>query len=107
LSVVAVTDSLEGLMVIHMLHGLSKVIPQWVEDRNNDLRQSLQRNPGRALANCHVSDLLCPMFGERFSFEEFNAVFAFAKSAVDWPATAGLKQLGETMFKGEWWARSK
>jgi hypothetical protein len=26
-------------MVIHMLHGLSKVIPQWVEDRNNDLRQ--------------------------------------------------------------------
>jgi hypothetical protein len=35
----AATNSLEELMVIHMLHGLSKVIPQWVEDRNNDLRQ--------------------------------------------------------------------
>jgi hypothetical protein len=35
----AATNSLEELLVIHMLHSLSKVIPQWVEDRNNDLRQ--------------------------------------------------------------------
>jgi hypothetical protein len=47
------------------------------------------------------------MFGERFSFEEFNTVFAFAKSAVDWSATAGLEQPGEAMSKGEWWARSE
>jgi hypothetical protein len=33
------TDSASELMVIHMLHGLKKVIPEWVEDRNNDLRQ--------------------------------------------------------------------
>jgi hypothetical protein len=26
-------------MVIHMLHGLAKVILQWVEDRSNDLRK--------------------------------------------------------------------
>jgi hypothetical protein len=36
---VSVTDSTSELMVIHMLHGLEKVIPEWVEDRNNDLRQ--------------------------------------------------------------------
>jgi hypothetical protein len=32
-------NSVEELMVIHMLHGLAKVIPQWVEDRSNDLRK--------------------------------------------------------------------
>jgi hypothetical protein len=26
-------------MIIQFLHGLSKVLPQWVEARNNDLRQ--------------------------------------------------------------------
>jgi hypothetical protein len=36
---VSATDSTSELMVIHMLHGLEKVIPEWVEDRNNDLRQ--------------------------------------------------------------------
>jgi len=32
------TKSLEQLMVIHVLHGFSRVIPQCVEDRNH-LRQ--------------------------------------------------------------------
>jgi hypothetical protein len=36
---VSATDSTSELMVIHMLHGLEKVIPEWVENRNNDLRQ--------------------------------------------------------------------
>jgi hypothetical protein len=35
----SVTDSVSELMVIHMLHSLEKVIPEWVEDCNNDLRQ--------------------------------------------------------------------
>ncbi|KAF1942897.1 hypothetical protein EJ02DRAFT_344350, partial [Clathrospora elynae] len=30
-------DSVKELMVIHMLHGLAKVNPQWVEDGSNDL----------------------------------------------------------------------
>ncbi|KAF1939696.1 hypothetical protein EJ02DRAFT_351691, partial [Clathrospora elynae] len=29
----------DELMVIHFLYGLSKALPDWVEDRNNDLRQ--------------------------------------------------------------------
>ena len=30
---------LEELLIIHFLHGLGRVLPQWVEARNNDLRQ--------------------------------------------------------------------
>jgi hypothetical protein len=30
-------DELDELIVIHPLYGLSKVLPQWVEARNNDL----------------------------------------------------------------------
>jgi hypothetical protein len=33
------TSRLEQLLIIHFLHGLSRVLPQWVEARNNDLRQ--------------------------------------------------------------------
>ncbi|KAI1527942.1 hypothetical protein PtrSN001A_009204 [Pyrenophora tritici-repentis] len=29
----------EDLLIIHFLHGLARVLPQWVEARNNDLRQ--------------------------------------------------------------------
>jgi hypothetical protein len=39
-SIIKTTETgVEELMVIHLLHGLSKVLPQWVEARNNDLRQ--------------------------------------------------------------------
>ncbi|KAG9382449.1 rve domain containing protein [Pyrenophora tritici-repentis] len=30
---------IEDLLIIHFLHGLARVLPQWVEARNNDLRQ--------------------------------------------------------------------
>jgi hypothetical protein len=33
------STGVEELMVIHLLHGLAKVLPQWVEARRNDLRQ--------------------------------------------------------------------
>ncbi|KAF2832567.1 hypothetical protein CC86DRAFT_281053, partial [Ophiobolus disseminans] len=41
-SIMATTTAeagLDELIVIHLLYGLSKVLPQWVEARNNDLRQ--------------------------------------------------------------------
>ena len=34
-----VTSRVEELRIIHFLHGLGRVLPQWVEARNNDLRQ--------------------------------------------------------------------
>ena len=33
-----VTSRVEELYIIHFLHGLGRVLPQWVEARNNDLR---------------------------------------------------------------------
>jgi poly-D-alanine transfer protein DltD len=36
---VSVTDAASELMVIHILHSLKKVTPEWVEDYNNDLCQ--------------------------------------------------------------------
>jgi hypothetical protein len=35
----ALTLRLEELLIIHFLHGLTRVLPTWVEACNNDLRQ--------------------------------------------------------------------
>jgi hypothetical protein len=35
----ALTSRLEELLIIHFLHGLTRVLPTWVEACNNDLRQ--------------------------------------------------------------------
>ncbi|KAF1938512.1 hypothetical protein EJ02DRAFT_437088 [Clathrospora elynae] len=70
------------------------------------VKKALQRDPDQGLAKCVQPDLLRPMFGERFSVEDFNTVFTFVAPAVDWSETSNLKESGHKEAKGVWWART-